>query len=261
MKIVNIIRLALTNPINFLRKLYGRILRFYKLYIVKDSFTLEVTRWFRDRGDETLRLDYPLTEKSVVFDLGGYVGDFADEICKRYGCRVYVFEPHPRFYDKCVARFKSNPNILVFNYGVSDVDGQLTLTDSINGSSFLQERKGETTEIVCNVRDFFSVINELDIEHIDLMKINIEGGEFPLMEHIAKQGRLSLTNNYQIQFHNFVTNATERRNSIVGALEQYHKRTWCYEFVWENWERVPDISADGLLDETLPIHKKEDLIR
>lgn len=51
---------------------------FYRLYIIKDEFTLTVKKWFQDNGGESLMLDYPLTNNSIVFDLGGYKGDFAN---------------------------------------------------------------------------------------------------------------------------------------------------------------------------------------
>lgn len=57
----------------------------------------EVKRWFRDKGDETLRLSYPLNEDSTVFDLGGFQGDFANQINIRYRCYVYLFEPSVEF--------------------------------------------------------------------------------------------------------------------------------------------------------------------
>ncbi len=40
----------------------------------------EIGKWRKANGDGTLRLNYPLTPDSVVFDLGGYVGDWAQQI-------------------------------------------------------------------------------------------------------------------------------------------------------------------------------------
>ena len=41
--------------------------------------------WLRD-GGEKLRYHYELTEDSVVFDLGAYVGDFSKRIYNKYNC-------------------------------------------------------------------------------------------------------------------------------------------------------------------------------
>ena len=69
------------------------------------------------------------------------------------------------------------------------------------------------------------------------MKINIEGGEYPILLHMISEKKLSVVDNYQIQFHNFIDNANELRNKIIEGLSKTHTRTWCYTFVWENWKR------------------------
>ena len=63
--------------------------KLYKIYILKDEFTIEVKKWFADHGDQTLRLEYPeLNSDSIVFDVGGYSGDFSEAIIERYNCNV-----------------------------------------------------------------------------------------------------------------------------------------------------------------------------
>lgn len=237
MKTKTIIKIGLTNPILLITKIYRRLVSLYKLHIEKDKFTVEVKRQFRDKGDETLRFNYPsLNSDSIVFDVGGYVGDFAESIHRKYGCTVYIFEPHPKFYQKCIERFRDNAKIIPLMYGLSSKSGQFSLSDSVDGSSFLNVQKKGKSTIDCEVRDFFAVAKTLDVSHVNLMKINIEGGEYPLMEHIVDSQRLDIVDCYQIQFHDFAENAVERRTKIVEALKHSHRRTWCYEFVWENWE-------------------------
>ena len=50
----------------------NKLSRLYKIYILKDEFTIQVKKWRADGGDHNLRLNYPeLTSDSIVFDLGG----------------------------------------------------------------------------------------------------------------------------------------------------------------------------------------------
>lgn len=42
--------------------------------------------------------------------------------------------------------------------------------------------------------------------------------------------------NLQIQFHNFVDNAEEKREVIRKQLSLTHELTYDYYFIWENWE-------------------------
>lgn len=55
----------------------SKILDWLDAWLIRDSFQREVRRWFRDKGDSTLRLDYPLNADSIVLDVGGYKGDFS----------------------------------------------------------------------------------------------------------------------------------------------------------------------------------------
>lgn len=73
---MKVFKTLFTNPLLFVRTAYGLFIRFYKVYILRDEFTIEVVRWFQDQGDKTLRLNYSdLNENSIVFDIGGYLGD------------------------------------------------------------------------------------------------------------------------------------------------------------------------------------------
>jgi len=38
--------------------------------------------------EEEIRYEYPLNVRSIVFDVGGYKGDFAQGMLDRYGCFV-----------------------------------------------------------------------------------------------------------------------------------------------------------------------------
>ena len=204
----------------------------YKLFILKEEFTVEAARWFRDKGDETLRVNYPeLNEESIVFDIGGYKGDYAQEVYDKYGCTVYLFEPHPEFYDACVQRFLLNDKIIRLNYGLSDKNGKFMLSDCVDGSSFLNPNHQDKSGIECEVKEIVSVLKLLKVTNIDLMKINIEGGEYPVLLHMISKKVVSLVDNYQIQFHNFIDKADDLRNNIIEELQKTHMQTWCYTFV------------------------------
>lgn len=196
----------------------------------------EVKRWFRDKGDETLRLSYPLNEDSIVFDLGGFQGDFAIQINARYRCYVYLFEPSVEFFEKCEKRFTQNSKVHCFNFGLSDENGQFTLSNEGDGSSILHKSDTNSIETV-TVKKFSDVFDSLHIKSVDLIKINIEGSEYQLLDHIISSGLIEKFENIQVQFHDFVDDAKELRNTLTKKLSKTHHRTWCYEFVWENWQK------------------------
>ena len=228
----------LKDPARIIRIVFFKIRIFYKWfyaqYILKDFTVIERTRWYREKGDKKLRLNYKLNKNSVVFDIGGYVGNFSNLIYEKYKCTVYIFEPSPEFYKVCVERFKNNKKIFCFNYGLSDSENEFHLSDEKEASSItknINNTKGETVKI----RKFSKVFEELKINQIDLLKINIEGSEYDLLPHIIDERLIKKINNIQIQFHNFVSDAKSKRNLIIKSLKKTHKEDWCYYFVWENW--------------------------
>lgn len=68
--------------------------------------------WFNANGDETLRLDYPLDENSLVLDVGGYKGEFASAMTRKYNCFIHTFEPIPDFYRIIKEKFASNNKVI-----------------------------------------------------------------------------------------------------------------------------------------------------
>ncbi|MDH1109309.1 FkbM family methyltransferase [Pseudomonas otitidis] len=217
-------------------RLKNRLFYTFRRYIKREKFLLEAARWFKDKGDETLRLSYPISSSSVVFDLGGYQGDFAAEMVRLYNCKVYVFEPVLDFYNRCVERFKDNPNVFCFNYGLSSTDQKLKIGLAENASSTSRTCLGGGYELI-EVRDVSACIGDLGLSKIDLMKINIEGGEFDVLPRLIDTGLIEQIEFIQVQFHNFIEDAKPKRDKIRNLLANTHSESWCYEFIWESWAR------------------------
>jgi FkbM family methyltransferase len=194
--------------------------------------------WVRDRGDLTRRLDYMLTPAAVVWDVGGYEGQWTSDVVARFGCRVEVFEPAPSAVGIIRRRFAANPLVRVHAHALGEADGRRNLTQAADASSLELDGHGLKTQVV-EVRDVVAVWTELGEQPIDLLKINIEGGEYALLERLVRSGLIGKINELQVQFHDFVPQAVARRQALVEMLTRTHERTWCYEFVWENWRRRP----------------------
>jgi FkbM family methyltransferase len=225
---------------NFIKKIKNRSRNFYRLILLGDKFLPEAKRWFLEQSDNSLRLDYDLNENSVVFDVGGYEGSWAAEIYEKFKCNIFIFEPVPEFSKNIEQKFLGNKQVHVYSYGLGNKNNQLLITMGDDNSSFYIHSSKNT--ISAEVRGFsHELLSGLGVETIDLLKINIEGGEYDLLEHMIDNETISLVKNLQVQFHNFVPNAIKRRNDIRRKLGLTHKETWCYEFVWENWVLNPQL--------------------
>jgi hypothetical protein len=86
------------------------------------------------------------------------------------------------------------------------------------------------------------VMAEHGIERIDLLKVNIEGGEYELLEHLIATGDIRKVRKLQVQFHDFVPDAIPRRARILQGLAQTHAQHWNFHFVWEEWGLKPELA-------------------
>lgn len=199
----------------------------------------ELYRWYSEGGDLTHNIDCDLTEDSIVFDVGGHTGNWAEQIYNKYNCTIYVFEPVKEFFDTIIKRFAGNNKVKAFHIGLGDktYTTDINLTADLVGTSVHRETgiTGKVESI--NVVDIIEFIEEHKIESVDLLKLNIEGGEFPLLEHLIKTNKLNLFNNLKIQFHNFMELAEERKNNIRTHLQKEFNIIYDFFFVWEGWKR------------------------
>lgn len=218
------------------QKIKNKLLYYKKkilTHVFRDKFLLAHKKWVKDKGDQTLRLNYNLNAESIVMDLGGYKGDFSQRIYDKYGCTVYVFEPVKAFYKNIVKRFEGNQKIKVFNFGLFDANTTMEINLNDDGSSVFTDSKHKETIIL---RDIVSFLKEENLYKIDLMKINIEGVEFKIIPVLIENGLLKNIVNLQVQFHSFIDNAVKQREEIRKKLAQTHELTYDYWFVWENWK-------------------------
>lgn len=194
----------------------------------------EVHRWYKDGGDEYFRYTYPLKKTSIVFDVGGYEGEWAQNIYKKYQSNVYVFEPVPKYSEIIKKLFSKDKKVRIYEYGLAGRDRLEKINvDSFSSSTFKKGKKKLSIQMV----DIKNFCDENKIKKIDLIKINIEGGEYELLERIIDSGLILRVDYVQVQFHNFVPNAEKRMESIQKKLSKTHSPTYQYWFIWENWKR------------------------
>ncbi len=225
-------------------RIIRKALTLFRREVLRDPFLLEVKHWFRDDGDNTLRLDYALDENSVVWDLGGYQGDFAAQIHQRYKCDVFVFEPVSAFYAKCASRFSGDDKIHCLKFGLSDKAGWFEISDSGDASSFVRGNANDGSELA-ELRPVAEMFEELGVSRVDLLKINIEGGEYEVLPALIETSLINRVRFIQIQFHEFIPGAREKRDAIRAALGRTHVEMWNYPFVWESWSLKPRVGNVG----------------
>jgi FkbM family methyltransferase len=193
---------------------------------------MEIGRWLKDNA-EHLRYEYDLNPNSVVLDIGLYKGDFAARIHKKYKCKVIGFEPIKKFYEQSKNRFANNPKVKVYHCGVGDKDETIEISIDNDASSAFKDKGNKCEEV--KIISINTMLEENNIHNVDLLKINVEGYEYEILDSILENDIVSIFRNIQVQFHNFVPNAEEKRKRIRNRLLETHYLTYDYKFVWENY--------------------------
>lgn len=196
-------------------------------------------KWNNDKGNEILVLDYPLNENSQVIELGGFHGLWTKRISEKFNCNILAVEPIKEFYDKMINEFdyylKNNRHkIKTENSGISVEEKELDL--SVDGDATSAYIKSLTpTKIKCFTLEYF--MEKHNIEKIDLIQVNVEGEEYPLMEEWIKTGLLKKIKYIQVQYHRLGDNYEQRHKDIQEGLRNAgFILRWEYPFVWESWE-------------------------
>lgn len=126
---------------------------------------------------------WPLQTSWVIVDLGAHVGEYTFEIYNKVK-EVWAIEPTPeavKFLKKEIKE-KGITNIFVQEFAINDEDGRrmfnLHHDKDSDGNSFYKNRgppPKETIEVKTKTWDSF--MKENNINHIDLVLVDIEGAE------------------------------------------------------------------------------------
>lgn len=138
-----------------------------------------------------------------------------------------------KYYNILKRRFTNN-KIKIFNIGLGKTTETIGMSDL--GDSSSSHLDSDNTEQV-HIFDIVEFMADLKITHVDLLKLNIEGGEYDLLERLIESEYMTKFNNIQIQFHYWANETDDRMIYIKNELQKTHTLTYEYEYVWENWVR------------------------
>jgi FkbM family methyltransferase len=196
-------------------------------------------RRYYEAGQRTkILLDVDVPPGGVVLDVGAFEGAGAArylQYADRPGIRVLCFEPLPDAAEAARRRFEDDPRVEVFAYGLAGRERHEQLSVAGKGSSTFTS-DGRSIEIL--LRDIDAVLEELGINEVTFAKVNIEGGEYELIDRLGETGRLSGLRTLVVQFHEFVPGAHRLRRRARRLLGRTHRCTWSYPWIFERWDRV-----------------------
>jgi FkbM family methyltransferase len=184
------------------------------------------TQWRIENGDNTYRVNYNLNNDSIVVDLGARHGHWSDLIRNRYSPKIYCFEVVPQFCNELIEKGYNT-----FCVAVSDKKEKIKLGIFESEASIFYEESNFESEAI-SASQIFNLIKH---NNIDLMKINVEGAEYQILEELINTKNVSKIKNLQVQFHLFDEEENNNYNNLVQKLSETHELLWRFPFVWENW--------------------------
>lgn len=201
----------------------------------RKAFFESYSAWVRDRGDVWRMRFSHMSDVPLMFDFGGYKGDWASLMRNRYNAQVHVFEPHPRFASALRSRFESDQSVTVHEFGLGDADRQIELCDAGDASSSF--KSGGKESLQGKLRSTRAFFGEMQFPEIDVVKVNIEGGEYVLLPELINSDHIGAIKTLQVQFHLYEQEDISRRDAIRAQMARTHRCDWSYDFVWEQWSR------------------------
>jgi len=176
-----------------------------------------------------------LTENSLVFDIGGYRGDWSSDIYSKYNCNIYVYEPVKTFFNIINLRFSKNKKITAFNFGIYNENTDLDLYLNNDGTS-IYKSKDVKNSIKCKMVDVYDILKD---SYVDLISINAEGSEYSILTRLLETGCINRVKCLLIQYHYFMENDKNNRISINTDMKNRgFSCTFEYPFYWECWRNL-----------------------
>ena len=172
-----------------------------------------------------------LTDKSIFIDLGANLGQQVRYL-KGKRIKTFAFEPHPVIFKKLEECAGDDENIKLYQKAAWITEQKAYLffkgtPSAINGgASLIYEKtnihKGDAFQI--ETIDFSKFLKELSKE-IEVLKIDIEGAEYHLIDYLIKEGSINFCKNLFVEDH-------ERKIFKESQFYQSYieKRTEIYQF-------------------------------
>ena len=157
---------------------------------------------------------------SIVFSAG--IGEditFDTELIKQYCCSIRAFDPTPRV----LAWLKEQDlpeKFIYLGVGIANFDGEANFFPPENPNfvshSILKRSQTEDGAIIVKVKKLATLMRESGLEHIDILKMDIEGAEYNVISDILSDG--ILPGQILVEFHHFQPNIG--RSKTIKATMQ-----------------------------------------
>ncbi|MCL2074741.1 MAG: FkbM family methyltransferase [Marinilabiliaceae bacterium] len=165
---------------------------FYKIFKRKEFWISRELRckivWLGTDNAGFYVVPHLLNEKSIVYSFG--VGEnisFDKDIIKHFSCSVFAFDPTPKSIKFVERNVSDIENFIFFPFGLYNKDCHIDFylpqnPNFVSGSTYKEDTLKE--KISVPVKQISTIIKDLGHTQIDLIKMDIEGTEYDVIDDI-----------------------------------------------------------------------------
>jgi len=160
-----------------------------------------------------------INAQSVVYS-GGVGNDvtFEQALISRFGCTVVMFDPSPTGLETMARPENKNQHIRFHAVALAGRNGTLRFAPPLNaaeGSWYAREDGTAQIEVPCT--DLTSLMRANGHDKIDLLKLDIEGSEYEVIEHILEH-RIPVRQ-ICVEYHHGMLPGIRRSQTIRSMLK------------------------------------------
>ena len=192
----------------------------------KDRYWVKTIKWYFGKkyfGRPGWRAQYLLDRVArtlrpgdVVIDCGANLGAVTRRLAAR-GATVYAFEPDPYSFGRLVQAVADLKNVQPIHAAVGDSDGRVEL---YRAPDF--DQRPDDYSIMSSVfaskanvsREHFNVVGR----RVRLLKMDIEGAEVPVLEHLIATGAIDQVDTAFVETHETRIPELAARTAALKAL-------------------------------------------
>lgn len=179
-----------------------------------------------------------INNDSVIISAGlGEDLSFDVELIKNYNCKIIGIDPTPKSI-KYVESLNIN-NLILLKCALSHSSGFITFNlpkDEKNISGSLEKIDSERT-IEVESKSLSKICKELSLEKIDILKMDIEGAEYAVIDNILNSN--ILPKQILVEFHHFFDSIDNQKtkksiNSLLSCgYNLFHIEDYNYCFIYK----------------------------
>jgi len=210
---------------------------------------LNVRKHLRKRGIELTRYDNPVdlqrlyvkNAEPLIFDVGAHSGNVTSQYLEAFPkAQIHAFEPCTAAFERLKNRYANDSRVRALQMAVCNRDGEIEimsntspvtnsiLKSDIQGSEYWGENLLETqSRILVPATTLDAYCRKEGIEHIDILKLDIQGAEYQALEGAAD---LLARRAVSLLFFEIITCPTYQNQRTAGDYFNLLEK-WGYQFI------------------------------